>query len=1735
MLGALLFLAFADRAFAFTGTSIGGPPDAQTGVPLDAFVNRQFDATLSGATVNTTNVTLKANTGNALNGAPTGSNLCTVTMLISNNMIVCEHAPLSVSTWYSFSIGTGVKSSTGVALASALKYQFQTTSFAGGAGFISPPSVLGSVPRPGLVLPINAKMRVYFGIGGSSTGTTMRTSTTGSILSPVNVQIFAATNGQPTNATNLLACATVGASASAPTDCNMSYSSTGSILTLTPGKKAPAGSVATTGTALTAGQQYVMIVKGAVAGVGGARNTENIPMMKDYYVTFTATGSDIVGPDVKSSFPQNAATGVDREVTIGIGFKEAVDPSTVSGSSVRLYLDNNSDGAVDGGDTLVTGTSVEYAADQGTAFLSPNTLLAATGAYVILVTSGIKDLAGNAFDSDPATGGNQNRVITFTTGSGINGGGGTDAAGPRLQYANADNSSIAVTFNEPVKFNVVANDKKSGSTGNYDVNNMSNWTLEAPSGSPVNLTGKSIQYLPSKMTLVIGNLSLPPNSTFKLKAVTSSGAAKIRDLSANTVDTTGSPPRSEATGTVKSVADTGGQVGPGGGGGSFDFGANGMNGSSPAVLMPMTPVAGKASTYQATIGVPTSIGTGGTINLTFPVGFSFTSSCSTALSTPDNADINGLSRGVVGIQSISCDNSSRTITITTSAAATVAGDRLRFQFQGINNSSVVATSSDPGYTVTILTKSPAGAALDSRTSMPFFLGQGGSLAISGTVFNDNGAGGGTANDGIKNGSEAGVASIQVCSMGGVTGSSCATTDVNGAYSFTSLSAGHYSVQMPPLTSGSFIAQQSMRDVNLVAASVTGINFGLTPTTSTITVSLSGIPASTALDVFAFNPMSTQGGNIMRLVTAGAATRTVTLPVPATGNFKVSVGPHMNTDPSAGASGMPVFTFVPPAPKDATPGSTVTFALAAASYGIKGHVRSADGTAIPNAFIIAKSATQSQIGNSQSDSFAQSQSDGSFSVSTVTGSYTVQAMLPGAAPSAPVAVTVIANVSNADNNASADIYKGTTLVTNAGANFATVNLDLLITKGGISIQGKVLDEQSNGIAYAHVQAKKLTSGSSNGLMFDAPTDSNGNYTIYVDASSSYSVVAYAPGYGLVGSSTVQLGTTSLSGQNIQASSSDFSTIAGTVTQSGSGVQGVFVNAFSSTGGGNSTSTAADGTYTLKVKAGTYNVQGFVPGQGPTSSISSLVVAGGVALTGKNLTIGSVGTITVTIAGITDAFVDARTSSGNGNGTSTNTTAGVYSLTVPAGTYTVRAQNPRLGLIGVQSATVTAGATKAITLTPPTTVLVSGTLASTSATCINSAGISFADKSNGRVSMTLSDANGNFSINLPSGTYAYSVGKPGCVDASTPGSAVVSSTAVSGLTRTLTPTDATITGTVTLDGSSTNLKTQVIGQTTDGKFVFTEANAGSFTLNVPSGTSWELIARADGYVSPAGFVSAGSSSAILALSAISGFTRKDPVSSSVTPTAGGIINNAQIGSNFAVNMPSGALGTSSNSATVTTSTTTAFVSETAAAKVVGSSAIEITPVDSDGNAISSLSSAATVTIPYSDADVTAAGVSDASKLSIATWNSTTNTWDSLATTVDTESKTLSAATTHFSTFAAVAANGGGTTSSSSTSTSTSTSTSGSSGGGGGGGAARRSAMASYQTQQKTAPAKAAANPASVSTPVKASAVAAPVQTKALQKRADALQKAIDRTKNVKAKKQLQKTLDRLKKAISSKKAR
>lgn len=111
-------------------------------------------------------------------------------------------------------------------------------------------------------------------------------------------------------------------------------------------------------------------------------------------VVFTSnTGPDTTPPTVASTSPTTGATGVNPANPVTATFSEAMDPATISTTTLELR---------DPANTLVA-SAVTYNAATNTATLTPTNPLMASTLYTAKAkggTSGIKDLAGNALAAD---------------------------------------------------------------------------------------------------------------------------------------------------------------------------------------------------------------------------------------------------------------------------------------------------------------------------------------------------------------------------------------------------------------------------------------------------------------------------------------------------------------------------------------------------------------------------------------------------------------------------------------------------------------------------------------------------------------------------------------------------------------------------------------------------------------------------------------------------------------------------------------------------------------------------------------------------------------------------------------------------------------------------------------------------------------------------------------------------------------------------------------------------------------------------------------------------------------------------------------------------------------------------------------------------------------------------------------------------------------------------------------
>lgn len=192
-----------------------------------------------------------------------------------------------------------------------------------------------------------------------------------------------------------------------------------STFTLTQGTTNVPGTVTYAGTTatftpssiLTAGATYTATI------TTGARDQAGNALAGNYVWSFTTGSStDTTPPTVVSTVPANSAIGVPIGNKLSATFSKVMDPATITSSTFTLTQPTGT-----GSTTSVSG-AVTYIGLV--ASFTPATSLAPSATYTATITTGAKDLAGNALAS--------NYVWSFTTGS------------------SADNTSPTVTSTVPV-------------------------------------------------------------------------------------------------------------------------------------------------------------------------------------------------------------------------------------------------------------------------------------------------------------------------------------------------------------------------------------------------------------------------------------------------------------------------------------------------------------------------------------------------------------------------------------------------------------------------------------------------------------------------------------------------------------------------------------------------------------------------------------------------------------------------------------------------------------------------------------------------------------------------------------------------------------------------------------------------------------------------------------------------------------------------------------------------------------------------------------------------------------------------------------------------------------------------------------------------------------------------------------------------------------------------------------
>ena len=418
------------------------PANAATGVAIGGNIAAAFSEAMDPLTISTATFTLKQGT-------------TVVTGTVSYAGVTATFNPLNnlaPSTTYTATITTGARDLAGNALAAAFVWSFET----GATPNTTPPTVSSTVPAnaaTGVAIggniaavfseamdPLTISTATFTLKQGTTvvTGTVTYAGVTATFnplnnLAPLTTYTATITTGARDLAGNALATAFVWSftTGAAPDTTRPTVSST--IPTNAATGVAISGKIAavfseamdplTISTASFTLKQGTMAVTGTVsyAGVTATFNpTTDLAPLTTYTATITTGAKDLASnalatnfvwsfttgttpdttpPTVSSTVPANGASDVSINQTINATFSEDMDPLTISTANFML---------TGPGATAVTGT-VTYVAAGKIATFTPMSNLAPGTTYTAMITTGAKDLAGNALAAD--------YVWSFSTGT----------------------------------------------------------------------------------------------------------------------------------------------------------------------------------------------------------------------------------------------------------------------------------------------------------------------------------------------------------------------------------------------------------------------------------------------------------------------------------------------------------------------------------------------------------------------------------------------------------------------------------------------------------------------------------------------------------------------------------------------------------------------------------------------------------------------------------------------------------------------------------------------------------------------------------------------------------------------------------------------------------------------------------------------------------------------------------------------------------------------------------------------------------------------------------------------------------------------------------------------------------------------------------------------------------------------------------------------------------------------
>jgi hypothetical protein len=156
---------------------------------------------------------------------------------------------------------------------------------------------------------------------------------------------------------------------------------------------------------LQRGAKYKVVVTTAARDLAGNQldqdpnATGNQPK-----VWFFTVAPDTTAPKVSRVNPTENATGIAPSTNVSAFFSEAMRAGSINKNTVKIFKT---------GTTTAIGATVTYDAANKKAILNPNANLQRGAKYKAVVTTGVRDLAGNQLDQNLSVTGNQPKVWFF--------------------------------------------------------------------------------------------------------------------------------------------------------------------------------------------------------------------------------------------------------------------------------------------------------------------------------------------------------------------------------------------------------------------------------------------------------------------------------------------------------------------------------------------------------------------------------------------------------------------------------------------------------------------------------------------------------------------------------------------------------------------------------------------------------------------------------------------------------------------------------------------------------------------------------------------------------------------------------------------------------------------------------------------------------------------------------------------------------------------------------------------------------------------------------------------------------------------------------------------------------------------------------------------------------------------------------------------------------------------------